>query len=74
MNLLFCVYFYSYNENCFIFLLNFLSISENLSLEVKEPTEESQCPRKKSEMVFCYQNCSDLLWEKIVLVIKILKF
>ena len=21
-------------------------------------------------MVFCYQNCSDLLWEKIVLVIK----
>ena len=21
------------------------------------------------EMVFCYQNCSDLLWEKIVLVI-----
>ena len=23
-----------------------------------------------SEMVFCYQNCSDLLWEKIVLVIE----
>ena len=23
---------------------------------------------KKVEMVFCYQNCSDLLWEKIVLV------
>ena len=22
------------------------------------------------EMVFCYQNCSDLLWEKIILVIK----
>ena len=22
------------------------------------------------EMVFCYQNCSDLLWEKIVLVIE----
>jgi hypothetical protein len=21
-------------------------------------------------MVFCYQNCSDLLWEKIVLVVK----
>jgi hypothetical protein len=21
-------------------------------------------------VVFCYQNCSDLLWEKIVLVIK----
>ena len=26
-------------------------------------------------MVFCYQNCSDLLWEKIILVIeKNLKF
>ena len=27
-------------------------------------------------MVFCYQNCSDLLWEKTVLVIekKLLKF
>ena len=23
----------------------------------------------QQEMVFCYQNCSDLLWEKIVLVI-----
>ena len=28
------------------------------------------------KMVFCYQNCSDLLWEKSVLVIgeKVLKF
>ena len=28
------------------------------------------------EMVFCYQNCSDLMWEKIVLVIEknLLKF
>ena len=25
---------------------------------------------KKRTMVFCYQNCSDLLWEKIVLVIE----
>ena len=25
---------------------------------------------KTTEMVFCYQNCSDLLWEKIVLVIE----
>ena len=24
----------------------------------------------RSEMTFCYQNCSDLLWEKIVLVIE----
>ena len=23
-----------------------------------------------TKLVFCYQNCSDLLWEKIVLVIK----
>ena len=28
---------------------------------------------KKDEMVFCYQNCSDLLWEKIVRE-KLLKF
>ena len=26
---------------------------------------------RTGEMVFCYQNCSDLLWEKTVLVIKI---
>ena len=26
--------------------------------------------QKNLKMVFCYQNCSDLLWEKIVLVIK----
>ena len=25
---------------------------------------------KNSDMVFCFQNCSDLLWEEIVLVIK----
>ena len=24
---------------------------------------------ENEEMIFCYQNCSDLLWEKIVLVI-----
>ena len=27
-------------------------------------------PLTKTGMVFCYQNCSDLLWEKIVLVIE----
>ena len=27
-------------------------------------------PEKKTKIVFCYQNCSDLLWEKIVLVIE----
>ena len=26
--------------------------------------------REKKEMVFCYQNCSDLLWEKIVCLIE----
>ena len=31
---------------------------------------------REREMVFCYQSCSDLLWEKNVLVIeeKLLKF
>ena len=37
--------------------------------------ENSDLRNKKNshsepEMVFCYQNCSDLLWEKIVLVIE----
>ena len=26
--------------------------------------------QKYADMVFCFQNCSDLLWEKIVLVIE----
>ena len=30
----------------------------------------SETSRNKLKMVFCYQNCSDLLWEKIVLVIE----
>ena len=35
----------------------------------KNKTEKSFSP-KLLEMVFCYQNCADLLWEKIVLVIE----
>ena len=35
----------------------------------------TRCFSPSAEMVFCYQNCSDLLWEKIVLVIeRLLKF
>ena len=30
--------------------------------------------KKEKEMVFCYQNCSDLLWEKISDKEKLLKF
>ena len=37
-----------------------------LELLIKEKLWQST---KLPEMVFCYQNCSDLLWEKIVLVI-----
>ena len=32
---------------------------------------ETVCRSSSIEMVFCLQNCSDLLWEKIVLVIEI---
>ena len=46
----FWVYFYRFNEKIFIFILNFLSISENLRWEVKEVTEESQWPRKKLKL------------------------
>ena len=37
---------------------------------------ESRYALKNLDMVFCYQNCSDLLWEKNVLVMekKLLKF
>ena len=31
---------------------------------------EVQMKNEIIEMVFCYQNCCDLLWEKIVLVIE----
>ena len=34
---------------------------------------ERKTTRKIEDMVFCYQNCSDLLWEKIVLVRKTFK-
>ena len=37
--------------------------------EAEEEDEEEEVSfRKMKEMVFCCQNCSDLLWEKIVLV------
>ena len=32
--------------------------------------EKVFCGEQKPILVFCYQNCSDLLWEKIVLVIE----
>ena len=36
--------------------------------EIKNPNNFlSESKKKAIEMVFCYQNCSDLLWEKIVL-------
>ena len=30
----------------------------------------NQLPASKKGLVFCYQNCSDILWEQIVLVIE----
>ena len=33
-------------------------------------TYEAVCSCAQPKMVFCYQNCSDLLWEKVVLVIE----
>ena len=32
--------------------------------------ENSTAHRKILKVVFCYQNCSDILWEKIVLLLK----
>ena len=38
--------------------------------------KKMDCKSPTISLVFCYQNCSDLLWEKIVIVIekKLLKF
>ena len=38
----------------------------DLEREAAEDDDEEE----DEGMVFCYQNCSDLLWEKIVLVIE----
>ena len=32
--------------------------------------QETAAQLKKTKMVFCYHNCSNVLWEKIVLVIE----
>ena len=45
----------------FVFMYVSLKIFSNLSKTFRY---------FKETMVFCYQNCSDLLWEKIVLVIE----
>ena len=43
----------------------FSFLSETFKLQLAETFRW-----KLKKMVFCYQNCSDLLWEKIVLVIE----
>ena len=44
----------------------FFSLLQNTSVTF----ETENMNNEYWEMVFCYQNCSDLLWEKIVLVIE----
>ena len=36
----------------------------------KTQSTKKKLSGKRTTMVFCYQNCSDLLWEKIVVVIE----
>ena len=40
------------------------------SAHSKSKLKQSAWSEFLGEMVFCYQNCSDLMWEKIVLVIE----
>ena len=48
----------------------FLILSMNVSLsKIGHGFSNKGVQKLTLEMVFCYQNCSDLLWEKIVLVI-----
>ena len=53
------------------FLKNKLQFLTRLNVEIisRENSELWKC-YALTEMVFCYQNCSDLLWEKFVLVIE----
>ena len=51
------------------FRLSILSIATKL-LRISFLLLCTKCMSLIEEMVFCYQNCSDLLWEKIVLVIE----
>ena len=47
----------------------FVAFLENTSFDISGLLEANKTDKKKT-MVFCYQNCFDLLWEKIVLVIE----
>ena len=64
---------------------SFLHIPQDLGANLKADVPPEKCfiPKRQihewkghskgivfKKMVFCYQNCSDLLWEKIVLVIE----
>ena len=52
-------------------LLTFLTLSWKLNNQYYHDTEQEKKGRAEDErMVFCYQNCTDLLWEKNVLVIQ----
>ena len=48
------------------FVIEFVWCQRTFSIKIRG-SRQACVPWK---MVFCYQNCSDLLWEKIVLVIK----
>ena len=47
-----------------------VDFSGRISWIIKQSNFAEILERALAEMVFCYQNCSDLLWEKIVLVIE----
>ena len=46
------------------------SQSQSFQNKAANCTQTSWVHKVQLTMVFCYQNCSDLLWEKIVLVIE----
>ena len=52
-----------------VFLI--FKLSDHMIQPILYPkTQNKKWPNFLIEMVFCYLNCSDLLWEKIVLVIE----
>ena len=70
-------FYYSYQilngialQNYIITFLNFHLGHETFEIKGLEFETTSEKKGEKGEIVFCYQNCSDLLQEKVVLVIE----
>ena len=67
-----CFAVWSYKKRLFYDKKRFFYYKKRLFYVLHSMSNNWRKPKKCAwvRMVFCYQNCSDLLWEKIVLVIE----